>query len=40
VREQVGHEEQVIGAVLRSAINGVASVKWFAPLEWRSRSAS
>ena len=31
VRKQVGDEEQGIGAVLRSAINGVARVKWFAP---------
>lgn len=31
VREQVGDEEQGIGAILRSAINGVARVKWFAP---------
>jgi len=31
VRDQVGDEEQGIGAVLRSAINGVARVKWFAP---------
>jgi hypothetical protein len=31
VREQVGDQEQGIGAVLRSAINGVAKVPWFAP---------
>jgi hypothetical protein len=31
VRQQVGDQEQGIGAVLRSAINGVVRVKWFAP---------
>jgi hypothetical protein len=31
VRQQVGDEEQALGAVLRSAINGIARVKWFAP---------
>jgi hypothetical protein len=31
VRQQVGDQEQGIGAVLRSAISGVARVRWFAP---------
>lgn len=31
VHQQVGEEEQGAGAALRSAINGVARVKWFAP---------
>ena len=31
VRQQIGDEEQVIGAVLRSAINGVARLRWFMP---------
>jgi hypothetical protein len=31
LRQQVGDEEQGIGAILRGAINGVARIKWFAP---------
>jgi hypothetical protein len=31
VCQQIGDEEQAIGAVLRSAINGLARLKWFMP---------